>query len=337
MVIAAVWLKNWGVIIGLSAFILCSYSGLVQADGVSWLETQSTAKEGYTNISDIATASQSTSEVLRTYQLLEQTTQEGVSNARLFLESQDKLHLENVVRAIINLAEFGEPTDVLLAQLLTFQAQDGGFAEQVGYQSTVIDTALALEALAIAQSNASDLIQQALHFLLNQQRQEGGFAHSGANQSSIHISAIASIALQQFRFKYNLSAVIDNTNQYLLKQQLSDGSWGSTWETAFALLALSPVSSDIQKQQVATDYLKNTQDADGSWGQDVYASALALRALHKIDDIPTVISEPTELGTYIGQVVDAENAQPIAGAVIKLLDVAESDVISAQDGSFSMT
>ncbi|MCK5353945.1 MAG: carboxypeptidase regulatory-like domain-containing protein, partial [Methyloprofundus sp.] len=48
------------------------------------------------------------------------------------------------------------------------------------------------------------------------------------------------------------------------------------------------------------------------------------------------ISEPTELGTYIGQVVDVENSQPIAGAVITLLDVAESDVISAQDGSFSI-
>ncbi len=304
------------------------------SDAVSWLETQTNADGSYAGSLDVSFPAQSTAEVLRSYHELNQESLAGVVNARSFIDTQGGEKTEILARKIIAKAEAGGDTAPLLAKLIVLQNPDGGFGDQAGYQSRVIDTTFALNALGVAQSGSSDAIGRAISYLLNEQAADGGFSHSSVNQNSVYETALASIALQHFRFNYNLTAAIDGASDFLLKNQLTPGDWGSNWETAYALLALIPVTSDVQHYQPGVDNLKTSQAADGSWGQDVYATALALRAIHKAANVQ-VPQDPTT-GTFTGQIFNANTGQPLQGVTVKLTDVAGFELVSSADGSFSM-
>jgi len=304
------------------------------SDAVNWLETQTNVDGSYAGSLDVSFPAQSTAEVLRSYHELNQESLAGVANAKSFIDTQGDEKTEILARKIIAKAEAGGDTAPLLAKLIALQNPDGGFGDQAGYQSRVIDTTFALNALGVAQSGNSDAIGRAISYLLNEQAADGGFSHSSVNQNSVYETALASIALQYFRFNYNLTVAIDGASDFLLKNQLTSGDWGSSWETAYALLALIPVTSDVQLYQPGVNNLKTSQVADGSWGQDVYATALALRAIHKAANIQ-IPQDPTT-GTFTGQMFNADTGQPLQGVTVKLTDVAGFELVSSADGSFSM-
>ena len=300
------------------SFLLFFFSFLIPytayADGISWLETQVNADGSYANTIDVSFPAQSTAEVLRTYHLLSEELQPGVIDARAFIGMQGDEKTEILSRKIIALVEAGWDATALVAKLLLLQNKDGGFGDQKGYQSRVIDTAFALNALGIAQSSGgSDAIGNAVSYLLREQSSDGGFSHSSVNNSSVYETALASIALQNFRFNFNLTAAIDGASNYLTTNQQAAGGWGSVWETAYALLALIPVTSDVQTYQGAVDGLKTAQGADGSWNQDVYETALALRALYTAQN--TIPSESGK-ATVAGLIRDNQSNTVISGAIV---------------------
>lgn len=61
-------------------------------------------------------------------------------------------------------------------------------------------------------------------------------------------------------------------------------------DTALALMALARTTSDATARASATQYVLTQQLGDGSWDDDPYSTALALQALYLVENLPTPVS-----------------------------------------------
>jgi hypothetical protein len=84
---------------------------------------------------------------------------------------------------------------------------------------------------------------------------------------------------------FNVQGSVDKAVTYLLSKQNADGGFGSSpsnaYESAVAIEALIASGTNSISTVVANGvgYLTVNQLSDGSWNDDPYATALALRAL----------------------------------------------------------
>ena len=334
----------------LTAVVVCGVPLHVQGSaqtqaGLLWLTALANADGSYSTQDDAATPMQTTAEVLHTFQLLGHALQTDPAAAREFLGGQAFHNTEYLARKIIASSEIASDVSQLDADLQTHQNPDGGFGEMPGFQSTALDTAFALEALAVADQGDSSAVN-AIGFLLKEQRADGGFPPSDTSESSVYTTALAAGALHDFLFQFAVGSARDRAVAYLLAQQLPEGGWATPWLSASALLAIVPASSDTSAYANALTRLAAAQSADGSWQGDAYATALALQALHaaaKPDSIgteqpgttdPGESGSPADLGIIAGLVSDATTGEPIAGARVSVSGASTAQATSALDGSF---
>jgi hypothetical protein len=173
---------------------------------------------------------------------------------------------------------------------------------------------LAIEALAKAHSGSFTAISQALGYLLQRQNLDGSYSLGNLAAGAPYPTAAALIALQQYRLSFNLANPIAGAVRSLISAQAMSGGWGSDWETALALLALGPATTDVAPFFLGIQVLDAAQLSDGSWGQDVYSTALAARALWVLQSSPSV--PPPGNGLLAGQVVDSGSGLPLGGVQV---------------------
>ena len=145
-------LASLGVLFGIGLCI----SPTMASPGSQWLAQQNQVDGSYTTAGDVATVFQATSETLRTFKSLGETAQPGIANAIQFINSEPYLNTEYLSRRIINNVELGVFDTAALGLLKTHQNIDGGFGELVGHNSTILDTAYALDALVLAGEKSSE-------------------------------------------------------------------------------------------------------------------------------------------------------------------------------------
>ena len=133
----------------------------VRADsqlGFTWLAIQAQSDGSLSGNNDLATATQATAEAIRAYRVWGMSANAVVADAEGYLNDEPFHNTEYLARKIIAAAEIGQATAAWSAELLTHQnALDGGFGHQIGYQSTVLDTVFALEALNLMLCHTSIL------------------------------------------------------------------------------------------------------------------------------------------------------------------------------------
>jgi streptogramin lyase len=273
------------------------------------------------------------SEVLNAYQSLGETAQPGIPLALNFINSETYLDTENLSRVIIANADAGNDVSVLVADLTTYQNFDGGFGDLPGYDSSAINTAYALKALAIAGLDNVDTIDYATAYLTNRQNVDGSFDLSNENLGSVYITAVVTRALQEFQLIFNVTQQIQAANDFLLSQQVQGGGWATEWESAVALLSVIPATSDSGLYIDAVVKLKNQQLLNGSWADDIFATALALQALHLADNV-TFPVEPTT-GSFAGLVINQSSGMPVSGAVVTLNELPGVETSTNTDGTFT--
>lgn len=312
------------------------FSGLINADiGADWLSSQATAEGGYANNGDLATNFQATSETVHTLQALDSVTPTDLQNSLIYLNADTVRNTENLSRAILINTLANSETTSLISELLKHGNSDGGFGDFAGHESTTVDTAFALEALAVSGAPTSQAAGNAIAYLAGKQNPDGGFSLSGSNESNVYITSLCLRAFQNYIFLYNVSGVISSASQYLFSKQSSAGGWDTHWETAVALLAVAPITSDSTKYADAVSALKNGQNTDGSWGGSVYTTALALRALHNIKNLKPPVD--VTKGVFTGRVVEETTNTPIAKVSVSLNDAANTTVLTDIDGTFAIT
>lgn len=279
-------------------------SKVFSATGVDWLATQAHGDGSYAGVADITPPYQATTEVLQTFHTLGVSAQQsGVTAALQFVGTETYHNTENLSRKIIVLHDAGQDVTSLVTELLAMQNPDGGFGELAGYDSTALDTAYALQALNNAGYSDTQVIGSAIAYLSQQQATNGGFGLESPNDSSIHVTAQSSLALQPYIFTYAVGNQINKASEYLYSLQLPGGGWTTVWETAEALLALIPVTTDSSRYVNALDVLKNAQLLNGSWADDVFITALAERAVFLAANA-TLPVDPTA-GALKGKVVSS--------------------------------
>ncbi|MDB5889112.1 MAG: hypothetical protein JWM03_1984, partial [Rhodocyclales bacterium] len=288
--------------------------------GVDWL-TAKVAEVGLlSNANSIANLHQQRSEAAQTLRLLA-TVPDALTQA--VATAQDvvgDLDSETLARQLLA----RDPADIaaapLLTELLKRQNQDGGFAGAVGYESHVVDTAWAVNALAQQGRGDGSEASRARAYLAGRVGDNGvdtlspnGLSLAGSTR--VIGASVASIALQTGSDAASITGA-QKLSQYLRSAQGVDGGWQSdTLASAWALLALAPVSSDAAYKTAAQAFLTARQKADGSWDSDPFVTAIALRALSVR---PAVTPGSATTGQVLGSVIDASSGQPLDGASVSL-------------------
>jgi sugar lactone lactonase YvrE len=281
----------------------------VQADGTLANELQASASNG-----------QSRAEVAQTLKLLA-SLPPALGN-RLAAWQDD--NTEFLARKVLS----GSPDAAqALAALQLRQNADGGFGPELAWVSDPLDTAWALLALASAKSSNPAGIDLALNYL-NQTRQSDG-GYGVAEQTRIWISALVLLAADGWKSQYPVGPITTSVRDWLLGKA-SNGSYPDTASNAIALLALATQGST--GWQAAQTALKQSQQADGSWGGDVFATALAVRALG-------VVGNPSgnaSTGDVQGSVVDVQTTVGLDAVSLQIVELPSFTTTSASNGSFSL-
>ena len=301
----------------------------VLAAGMEWLDHRANADGSYGHVSDIATTFQSTTETLRLYQASGRLPPAGIGEALRFVDEVAVETTEFLARKIIVRAQTGDDVSGPLNQLLTRQGPDGGFGELPGYPSTVLDTAFALQALSATHSfdSAAGL---AVGYLFRAQHPDGSWGDA-QGVASVYPSALVVQALTPYRSRYrDTGAVIAAGVTHLLGQRDERGYWDEDFLTAQALLALAPNLVDLNSIRPGVEQLREAQMGDGSWGGDVYVTAVALRALRVVE---AAGADPS-LSSLSGSVTDAQTGLPLSGVTVTLSGPLQATRSSDSHGDF---
>ena len=236
----------------------------------------------------------------------------------------------NVSETLARKIALGIDASGSLQQLLSHQNPDGGFGDDTGYHSTVIDTAFALKALFHADASTTSM-QNALLYLLDRQRTDGSWGEMD-NEPSVYLTALATHALWLFRKQYDLESALTSAKSYLESGRTA-GLWGDHFESACAMIALAPLYASSETLQSSVDALLAAQEIDGSWSHDPYTTALVLQALF-------AAASPTpnpDLGAISGTIVDADTAIPLSGISVTLSGTSDASISSDPNGAFTLT
>ncbi|MGB5584093.1 MAG: carboxypeptidase-like regulatory domain-containing protein [Gammaproteobacteria bacterium] len=302
---------------------------------IDWILSTQKADGSYVLANDIATATQSTSEALLAFAALEEVTDAGIPLAVKYVTAEAYLNTENLSRVITANHLVGTDVSVLLAQLERYQNFDGGFGELPDYHSTPLDTAFALIAMAAVDYDDIDVVDAAISYLINHQQADGSFILSDNNESSYYITALCSIALHRYHFLFDVTAELQAANEYLLSQQIPGAGWGTSWETAVALHSIALATTDSTRYRDSAQVLRSQQLANGSWGNDVFVTALAAKALHLVENVKQPVS-PTE-GLVTGKVVRDGTLLPLSFVVVSIDELPSMRAATDENGKYTLT
>lgn len=254
--------------------------------GVAWLRVNQNEDGSWGDKpTSITTIFHATSVVAETLQYLK-VSDTILSDAVGWIKDQEVVTTDHLSRKIEILANQGEEIAalVLLKQLLSYQQDDGGWGIGQDEPSNVLDTTLALRAIQTANYSDNTVIEKAVFYLLSQQNSDGEWG-LGA-ESSIYLTSLTLLVLDNYRKTYNLISKLHDGATWLMNQQNPDGGFGregsTIHETSLAYQALIRAQTTEDKTQTLLDalsYIENAQTEDGSWNNNAYETALALRAL----------------------------------------------------------
>ena len=185
--------------------------------------------------------------------------------------SQQKAELTDEIAWKLTALKGYENVSALAEQLVQSQNSDGGWGVKPGYESSLLDTAFAVEALL--RSGYEEHTKRGIRFIEREAGRQGIFTVS-----------LGILALRSHSLASDLppSEVVRKADEWLLGTQRSDGGWGELYstplDTSLALSALFVSAHAPNATQKAAEYLLSTQHPDGGWG-DVLTTAFALRAL----------------------------------------------------------
>jgi subtilase family serine protease len=224
-----------------------------------------------------------TAEVIKTLRLLNQANTSTYTLALTWLQNQQLETTNNLAERIYILAAGGADSSLLVSYMYAALRAWGGYND---FTVNNLDTALALQALRSINYADQTVIQAAINYLLTNQNTDGGWGFYKDDTSNVYMTAIIVNTLSQFKTVYNLQNQINKAAAYLLTNQYEDGGFGSyestVYETALALEALVAGGINFASaSQPAINYLAANQLADGSWNDDAYSTAIALRAFTK--------------------------------------------------------
>lgn len=283
-------------------------------DGLAWLKAQYQTDGSYQSGEDITLPFQATAETLITFNLLNESI---APESLIYLNATDFRNTENLAKLIQVNPKGSAARQAAIDALLTHVDLDtGALGDFAGYDGTVLDTAIALEALAdtyLMDTNDFSPFYPTIDYLLQQQTQNSSgywYWSDNDNEGSVYTTAITMQALLPYKNAiYNvpnldIAATLDDgvrfANHVIVKYNYP------LFEKTLAILALYAHEQREHEINNWITYLQNQQQINGSWDNDVYTTALVLRTLH-------LLVQPElnpNLGSILGSVVDGYTQEP---------------------------
>lgn len=313
-------------------------------NGLSWLLNKQDPSGFWGDL--FRTPVRDTCTVIDTLSYINATNSTNYSNGIQWLLNSDATTIDYLSRIIFSLSMTGNVVQEDVTSLLSLRNTDGGWGLDYGHRSDSLDTALALQALKAANYLDQNIISSALGFLLSTQNPDGGWgfypaacATCQADPSNCYMTALVTSTLQQFAPTTSLVKAINKATGYLVAQQNGDGGFGSSqstiYETALAYIALVGVITDETILGKAANYLTSQQLADGSWLDDPYATALAVKALYLAANKPQP-PPPPDKGTATGKVIDSSTNALLKAVSVTLESDAGINTMTDQAGTFTL-
>ncbi|MEK6697667.1 MAG: CARDB domain-containing protein [Nitrospirota bacterium] len=254
--------------------------------GLRWLNSAQTTTGNWPAVE--TTEYYSTSAALDAVYVFEPTSStytEGLT----WLSSQAVSPTDYLSRRIAALKRAGMDASAEVEVLLYYRdLVVGGWGTHKGFDDGILDTTLALQALRSANYSDFGVLFQAINYLTSNQKNDGGWGFKDDAVSNVYLTATILQMLASYNnVTFNVQSSIDKAVAYLLSKQNADGGFGSSpskvYESALALDALIASGSNVSAVVPATvNYLTTSQSANGSWNDDPYSTALALRALASV-------------------------------------------------------
>jgi prenyltransferase beta subunit len=221
--------------------------------------------------------------VIDTLSYLKASNNTSYNNGIQWILNSDAVNIDYLSRRILNLPLSGNASQSDIDILISFQNKNGGWGLNYGQLSDVLDTSLALQALKSINYQDQSVISSALGYLISNQNPDGGFGFYAGDDSNVYMTAMVSYILQQFTKTTSIATAINKATAYLISRQNPDGGFGAgsstVYETSLAYIASVGVTTDATVMGNAINYLTTTQSLNGSWNDDPYSTALAIRAL----------------------------------------------------------
>jgi streptogramin lyase len=294
--------------------------------GTGWLQAQVQSDGGLRDEARSgAIPAQARAEALRTLALA------GILPPALVQRVQAEQPAETELRARRHLAlRAAGVSEAWAAGAAGGQGTDGGFAPATGYQSTALDTAFALLALAGTPEADLQAAGRALGYLASNYTADGGYGVHG--QARVAVAARVLSAATAWRTRFEVGTIAQRAASWLMAQRDAQGRFASVADDALALAAFHTHGVDGAARDALIAALVSTQGADGDWNADPYDTALAVRALWALLQAPP----PPAGGSITGRLIDAATGISVSGAGIRLVERAESGAASASDGRFHL-
>lgn len=131
-------------------------------------------------------------------------------------------------RKVYSFSRASQDATTDLNYLRVGQRLDGGWGLDPNHETDVIDTALVLQAIAVAGGVNDTAINSALNYLRFAQNPDGGWGFVAGQSSHPYTTALALKALSGYASQYALNTPIQNAVIYLLSKQTAPGNWPNT-------------------------------------------------------------------------------------------------------------
>ena len=289
-----------------------------ETSAINWLLTQQdTVNRSFVSPDDTAHPVQTTSEALLLFEEVGILSSQNKLLAAQFVIANGDDSTEFSARHLIAESS-GSPTIAVLNALIAEQNADLGYGSFSGHESTPLDSAYALMAFGRHELNHLQTAATTANYLIGTQQTNGAWTQPGAE--SAFVTALAMRALSLYAPDSEiLDSTLEKARNYLMSQRQADLLWSDLPTSMVALLALTREVSSITVLDASIAALRATQNAGGSWGDDVYSTALAVRVLSNYE----ARRSGTEVGTgaFSGSVFRSGSTEPISNAGILIQEL----------------
>ena len=305
------------------SIIFCLFAASVE-DGINWLKNKQNTDGSWGTPNKLGFLE--TVEVLNTFIALSETT--GVEKGLSYLENQFPENTDFSARKLSLIARTNRDFYYLLQRLLSRKNTDAGFGFSQNYQSSIWETILSIEALKDAGLSIEEILPT-LNFILTNQNTDGGFGFFLGDPSHTLSTACCACILSNFRVVSGVDLSINRSVEWLFQRQNPDSGFGdeesTIYETAITYFAFRCLDVYSDKRNEALNYISIRQDANGSWDNDIYLTALALRSV--IEGNKPNLNILPEFITFYPEIVYQGDIVSISAAIQNTGDHSTSSVL----------
>jgi len=311
------------------------------SNGLNWLKANQAADGNWSSTQSSSTDYYTTVTALDSLAAFGETTSTAYTNGLSWVRNasvEGTTYLAPRVRAV---AASGADATTDLNTLLSYYNAGYGWGGDAGHSTSTFHTAVGLQAVKAVSYSDPIVTYSSLAYLTQGQNSDGGWGFNRGDESSLYLTTVTSSVLQQFPQMTAIAMAINKGSSYIIAQQNADGGYGSSGSTIYeTALAYITLVGDGQTQglpiQNAVNYLISRQSANGSWNDDPYTTALAVKALYLSENRPSPPPPPPAGGRIAGTVIDAVSKAPVRGVAVVLASNSLINTTTDSSGNFTL-